>query len=113
MNLFKKLFITLFLTKEKGNETHGEVHCEEEEPTSDEQCNFDYSLDCTGMTCPRPIFEISKRVKTMETDQVLRIICSDPAFDNDIKAWCHRTKNGLQDIQKINGKTVALIVKMS
>lgn len=102
MSIFKKWF-----NKEKKQSTGetNEIMGENGEP-------FDELLDCKRMICPRPIFEISTKIKNMVPNTILKIVCTDPAFENDIKAWCSRTKNQLQKVKKFNGTIVAYVNKI-
>ncbi|MPZ62557.1 MAG: preprotein translocase subunit TatB [Propionibacteriales bacterium] len=45
-------------------------------------------VDCTGMRCPRPIIELSKRFGEIEIGQVIGVVADDPAARADVPAWC-------------------------
>ena len=45
-----------------------------------EEHHFDDYLDCKNMLCPKPIFEISKKMKRMETGLVLKVECKRSCF---------------------------------
>lgn len=51
------------------------------------------SVDCRGMRCPRPIVEMAKRMRKMETGQVLEILADDPVAKRDVPNWCSTTGN--------------------
>ncbi|MCA9216717.1 MAG: sulfurtransferase TusA family protein [Planctomycetales bacterium] len=53
------------------------------------------TLDCQGMSCPMPIVEITKKVKSMESGQTLEVLATDLAFKLDVEAWSRRTGNEL------------------
>jgi tRNA 2-thiouridine synthesizing protein A len=57
-------------------------------------------LIATGLKCPRPLFEVSRALKELETGEVLEIRADDPAFKLDIEAWCRRTGNQLVELQR-------------
>ena len=72
----------------------------------------DYRLDCTGMICPRPIFEILQIMKQMKVGEVLRVECKDPAFGSDIRVWCERTGHLLFHFSEKGNMKVAYIKKL-
>ena len=68
-------------------------------------------LDCKGLPCPMPIVKMKKAIKTMDTDQVLKVTADDPGFLNDVKAWSEMTENPLLDLSEDAGVFVALVQK--
>ena len=55
----------------------------------------DETLDCLGLMCPAPIAKLAKKMKTMESGQVLELLADDEGAVEDIPAWCRRTGNDL------------------
>ena len=55
----------------------------------------DQLLDCKGMLCPLPIVKTNKMIDSMETNQILKIVATDPASIIDMAAWSHRTGHEL------------------
>lgn len=51
---------------------------------------YDVSIDCLGMKCPRPITEMFKRMRKMEVDQVIEVLADDMVARHDIPAWCEK-----------------------
>lgn len=45
-------------------------------------------LDCRGQRCPLPVIALAKRLPSLPTGSVLRVLADDPAAANDIAAWC-------------------------
>ncbi len=71
---------------------------EESTPLSQEQKNtkpFDYYLDCRNMLCPRPIFELSQKVKQID-EGIIKVECRDDGFPSDMNAWTNRMKLKLE-----------------
>ncbi len=56
---------------------------------------YDQELDCKGLNCPLPILKTKKKVDTMETGQVLKMVATDPGSISDMNAWTRRTGNEL------------------
>jgi TusA-related sulfurtransferase len=61
------------------------------------------------MKCPRPLFEVSKTIKTLAAGEELEVVADDPAFRLDIEAWCRRTGNSLLDLRREPDRFVARI----
>ena len=40
---------------------------------------YDDELDATGLLCPLPVLKIRKRLKSLETNQIVKVIADDPA----------------------------------
>ena len=45
-------------------------------------------LDARNLMCPLPVIRAQDKIKTMQTGELLNVICSDPGALNDIPAWC-------------------------
>lgn len=62
-----------------------------------ENCNVDVDInvDACGLQCPGPIMKVYNTIKSMNYGETLRIKATDPAFQEDIKAWCESTGNRL------------------
>lgn len=63
----------------------------------------DETLDCLGMLCPAPIVKLSKKIKKMESGQVLELIADDDGALEDVPAWCRKTGNELVESLTDNG----------
>ncbi len=53
----------------------------------------DEILDCVGLACPMPIFKTTKKIKEMESGQVLEVQSDDDGIEKDMPAWCRATGN--------------------
>ncbi|MFW5864273.1 MAG: DsrE/DsrF/DrsH-like family protein [bacterium] len=65
------------------------------------------------MQCPGPIMRLSKTIGEIENGQAVQIAVLDPAFPEDVKAWCQSTGNTLVNIVPEQGGVVATIAKGS
>lgn len=45
-------------------------------------------IDCTGMRCPMPVIELTRRLEDVDVDQVIGVVADDPAARADVPAWC-------------------------
>jgi tRNA 2-thiouridine synthesizing protein A len=53
----------------------------------------DEKLNCTGLMCPMPIVELTKKVRAMGPGKVLAMTADDEGVLADVPAWCVRTGN--------------------
>ena len=102
MGIFGKLF--------KKQKKESDTKERPREPMADEN-PFDEYLDCLEMICPRPIFEVSQKLKALDSGKILKVVCKDQAFENDIRAWCHRTGNTLGKLVKEGDLITVYITK--
>lgn len=70
-------------------------------------------VDACGLQCPGPIMKVYKEIEKINEGEVLEVHVTDPAFERDIKAWCDRTGNTLNGIEKSCCDYVAYIQKGS
>ncbi len=62
-----------------------------------ENCSADadINVDACGLQCPGPVMKVYNSIKSMNYGETLKIKATDPAFQEDIKAWCESTGNRL------------------
>lgn len=77
------------------------------------ECSVEASLkvDACGLQCPGPVMQVYKAVKSMNEGELLEISATDPAFQEDIRAWCDRTGNKLMSVKFENNRFTAVIRK--
>lgn len=68
-------------------------------------------LNAMGLKCPRPLFEVSKKMKTIPEGERLEVHADDPAFKADIEAWCRRMKHEIVEFRKEDDRQVAVLEK--
>ncbi len=73
--------------------------------------NFDQELDASGLNCPLPILRAKKMLKGMESEQILRIIATDPGSVKDFDSFAKQTGNELLESSEEGGKYVFFIKK--
>ncbi len=58
-------------------------------------------LNAKRLLCPLPVIKTQDKVKTMQTGDVLEVVCTDPGVMQDIPAWCringHKVLDTLSD----------------
>jgi TusA-related sulfurtransferase len=67
-------------------------------------------LDFKGMACPMPIMKTAMAFKKAASGDVFDIVCDDPGFEPDIRAWASETGNVLEGISK-SGKDITATIK--
>lgn len=79
----------------------------------DDECAAaaEIEVDACGLQCPGPIMKLYEALKSMDHGETLRITATDPAFGEDVKAWCSSTGNRLMGIDRENNAFTAIIKK--
>ena len=67
------------------------------------------SLDCKGISCPKPLIRVSKEVRSMSPGDELEVIATDPNFPIDIQAWADRTGHSVVSINEEEDNLTAII----
>lgn len=67
---------------------------------SEEKIKEDDFLDCLGLYCPVPIFETRKKIDSMQSGKILKMVADDPGSEEDIKSWARTTGNKLLKLEK-------------
>lgn len=68
-------------------------------------------VNACGLQCPGPILKVGEEIRKIEEGTEIAVSANDPAFANDIKAWCDRTGNTLLGVENKAGTIEALIRK--
>lgn len=55
----------------------------------------DDEIDVRGLLCPLPVLKARKRLQSMKTGQILRILATDPAAAIDFPHFCSESGNEL------------------
>ena len=63
----------------------------------------DETLDCVGLYCPMPIVHTARKMKELQTGQVLEIVADDIGIKEDISNWCKTTGNECLSIEDDKG----------
>ena len=61
---------------------------------------YDDVLDATGLLCPLPVLKIRKRLKSLATEQIVKVIADDPAAIVDVPHFCREQGHKLLKNQK-------------
>lgn len=58
-------------------------------------------LECRGMRCPRPIVEMAKAMRNMDSGDMIELLADDPVAKKDVPSWCEKTGHkyeGMEDL---------------
>jgi tRNA 2-thiouridine synthesizing protein A len=75
------------------------------------QMKADVTVDCVGLYCPMPIVHTAKKVKEMQTGQVLEVIADDEGIKQDMPNWAKMTGNEYLGIEEADGKLHVFVKK--
>jgi len=59
----------------------------------------EHDLDARGLPCPLPIVLLARLLGRVAAGEVVRVRADDPAFAEDLRAWCRATGHGLLSVE--------------
>ena len=62
--------------------------------------DFDKELDARGLNCPLPILRCKKALAEISSDQVLKVMATDPGSVKDFQAFCKQTDHELLSLEQ-------------
>jgi tRNA 2-thiouridine synthesizing protein A len=72
---------------------------------------FDDTLDAVGLLCPLPVLKARKRLRSLRSGQVLRVLADDPAAVIDFPHFCNEQGHELLQIETSDEQKSFLIRK--
>lgn len=70
-----------------------------------------FVLDAKGLKCPGPIVKVADYLRDKPVGLTIRVEATEDAFASDIKVWCERTGNHLDDLRIEDGIIKAEITR--
>lgn len=67
-------------------------------------------LDTLGLRCPEPVMMIRKKIRSLNSGDLLVIIADDPATTRDVPSFCRFMEHELID-QQIDDKPYCYLIK--
>lgn len=64
------------------------------------------------MRCPKPIIQISKKMKELTAEDTLEVEADDPAFQADVEAWVSQGSSEVLRWDRLGGHEVVLLRKV-
>ena len=68
-------------------------------------------IDAKGLKCPGPIVKVADYLRDRPIGETIRVEATEDAFVSDIKVWCDRTGNRLDEISVKDGIIKAQITR--
>jgi tRNA 2-thiouridine synthesizing protein A len=62
--------------------------------------NADMELDLTGLVCPLPLLKAKLALNTLQAQQVLKVIATDPASERDFHSFVQQSRHQLIEFQR-------------
>lgn len=62
--------------------------------------NADIELDVTGLECPMPLLKAKLALNGMDSDQVLKVVATDPGSERDFHLFVEQSDHQILDFQK-------------
>ncbi|MDP8567875.1 sulfurtransferase TusA family protein [Methylophilus aquaticus] len=75
--------------------------------------NIDKELDARNLNCPLPILRCKKALNELNSEQILKIMATDPGSKKDFDAFCRQTGHTLLEMQETEGVFTFWIRKRS
>ncbi|NOY73757.1 MAG: sulfurtransferase TusA family protein [Gammaproteobacteria bacterium] len=69
------------------------------------------TFDLKGLICPLPVIRTQNKIKTLNSGDILVVLCSDPGALHDIPAWCRIHGHEIIDSQNKEGE-ITLTIKV-
>ena len=69
------------------------------------------TLDARNLSCPMPVLKSKKALKSLDINQVLEIIATDPGSMADIPAWTRTTGQELISAEERGPKDYRFLVR--
>ena len=64
------------------------------------------TLDLTGVRCPNLLLSTMRKLRTMDTDQILCVIATDLNAPSSLTSWSRQSDNDLIEMYEENGRFV-------
>lgn len=69
------------------------------------------TLDCKGLSCPMPMMKLAKTMKSMNTEEVLEMLGTDPGTKSDLPRWCEKSGNNLISESELPGGIFRFLIQ--
>ena len=62
--------------------------------------NPDIELDLSGLACPMPLLKAKLALNNMESQQILKVVATDPGSEKDFYLFVEQSDHQILDFQK-------------
>lgn len=71
----------------------------------------DTELDVRGECCPYPLVKTKKKVDSLQSGEILRVVADDPVAPQNIDSWCKKSGNKLLSVEQAGDEYVIFVEK--
>lgn len=69
------------------------------------------TLDCKGLSCPMPMMKLAKTMKSMNLEEVVEMLGTDPGTKSDLPRWCEKSGNALLSEDELPGGIFRFLIQ--
>ena len=69
------------------------------------------TLDCIGLFCPQPLFQVREAIDDIGPGEILEMFADDPAAPEDIKRFCKRTGHELISFERLEDGSQRFLIR--
>ncbi|MEA2041336.1 MAG: sulfurtransferase TusA family protein [Bacteroidota bacterium] len=69
------------------------------------------TLDLKGLSCPMPMMKTAKAVKNLKSDEIIKVLTTDPGSKTDIPKWVEKNGHSLIEENEEDSAFVFIIQK--
>jgi tRNA 2-thiouridine synthesizing protein A len=66
-------------------------------------------LDAKRLLCPMPVIRTQDKIKTLNSGDVLEVVCTDPGALQDVPAWCRINGHNVLDTKTTEDEVFIII----
>ena len=70
---------------------------------------MEYTLDAKRLLCPMPVIRTQDKIKTLNSGDVLEVVCTDPGALQDVPAWCRINGHKVLDTKTTDDEVFIII----
>ena len=71
----------------------------------------DLTLDARGLLCPLPVLKLRKRLKSLNSGDIVALWADDPAAIVDVPHFCNEAGHALLDVQENEAAAIYRVQK--
>ena len=64
------------------------------------ELNVDIEIDLSGLQCPMPLLKAKLALNNMESQQILKVVATDPGSERDFHLFVEQSDHQILDFQK-------------
>lgn len=68
-----------------------------------------YTIDARRLLCPMPVIRAQDKVKTLNSGDILEVICTDPGALNDVPAWCRINGHKVLETKTVDDEVIIIL----